>query len=347
MKFLSLASKIIRSNAGRLDKPYKLTFLVTYSCQSRCTHCSIWQMKPKEELSLDEIKGFASGNPYFNWIELSGGEPFLRSELVDIAKAFRDSCKDLYLLTMPTNSLCNYDMVMKKTEELASLGIPNLIITVSLDGHRELHDKIRGVPGNYDKAIRIFKGIKELRKKYKNLNCVFGYTVIKQNAGQFEATATSVMKDVPGARFADFHINVGQVSSNYYGNTGSDIMATREAAIQDISFLLIGTRKEIALHPVRAAQRYLENRYMEGMLKFLKEGKSPVANRDGELSVFVDSFGAVFPSIMTTQRLGSIRSDGYDVAKMIQSNKLDSGAQGYYTACEIYQSILGSLFRWD
>ncbi len=45
------------------------------------------------------------------------------------------------------------DLVERKLREILSLGIPRVAITVSLDGYRELHDKIRGVPGNYDRAI--------------------------------------------------------------------------------------------------------------------------------------------------------------------------------------------------
>jgi MoaA/NifB/PqqE/SkfB family radical SAM enzyme len=346
MKSLKLISSVVASNFGKLDRPYKLNFSVTYLCQSRCTHCSIWQIRPKDELNIGEIKEFAAKNPYFSWIELSGGEPFLRQDIVEIAKAFVDNCNGLFLLTLPTNSLCNYDMEIAKIEQIAALGIPNFVITVSLDGHRELHDRIRGVPGNYDKAIRMFNGIKELSNKYKNLDCVFGYTIIKQNAGHLAETFERVKKDVPGVRHGDFHINIGQTSENYYDNSKSDILAGKEAAASDIAFILNGAKKERGFGVSRAARAYLENRYMQGMLAFLKNGKSPVANRDGELSIFIDSYGNVFPSIMTTMKLGNIRTGGNDIAVMLENSTFDEGAQSHYTSCEVYQSLLGSLLKW-
>lgn len=345
MKMAGIVGTILRSNLMRLSRPYKLNFSITYWCQSRCTHCSIWQIRPKGELTLDEVKELASSNAYFKWIELTGGEPFLRSDIVEIAKTFRDSCKNLYLLTMPTNSLCNYDMEIKRIEEIAQLGIPNVVITVSLDGYRDLEDKIRGVPGNYDKAIRMFKGIRELGKMYGNLLCVFGYTIINANAGQFEKTVEEVMKEVPGISYSDFHLNVGQVSDNYYANIDNPIVAPTELATRDVEFLLANMKKVKEKGVSRAAKTYLEIRYMEGILEFLKTKKSSVPNRDGELSVFLDSYGNVYPSIMTSKKLGNIRENGKDIGKIVASAGLGKDKEQHFTACESYQSILGALLK--
>lgn len=345
MKSASLLTTIVKSNFTKLSKPYKLNFSVTYWCQSRCIHCSIWQIRPKNELTLDEIKEFAKQNGYFNWIELTGGEPFLRSDIVEVARTFYENCKNLYLLTMPTNSLCNYDMEIRKIEEIVKIGIPNVVITISLDGYKEMEDKIRGVPGNYDKALNMFRGIKELRKKYPNLNCVFGYTIIKHNVGQLERMVTEVMRDVPGTNYADFHVNIGQLSGNYYSNEGNDIKATPEMAVTDVKFLLEKMKSVKGLDLVKGAQTYLEIKYMEGLIKFLQNGKSPVPNRDGELSVFLDSYGSVYPSIMTTERVGNIRENGKDMLAMLKNYHADGTKQNYYTACESYQSILGTILK--
>jgi MoaA/NifB/PqqE/SkfB family radical SAM enzyme len=346
VKMARLVGTILKSNFARLSRPYKLNFSVTYWCQSRCSHCSIWMIKPKGELTLDEIKELAKQNTYFQWVELTGGEPFLRNDIVEIAKAFKESSKNLYLLTMPTNSLCNYDMEIRKIEEIAQLGIPNVVITVSLDGYRELEDKIRGVPGNYDKAIRMYKGISELSKRYTNLIPTFGFTIINANAGQFERTVNEVMKEVQGISYTNFHVNIGQVSDNYYNNKNSPIAAPAELAMKDVSFLLTKMRSTGETGIARRAKRYLEIKYMEGVLEFLRTKRSPVPNRDGELSIFMDSYGNVFPSIMTSRKLGNIRQDGYRLTDMLAKADLGRQKEYYYTPCESYQSVLGSLLHF-
>ena len=194
-KMLGLSGTMLKSNVGSLRLPYKINFSVTYWCQSRCLTCNIWQIKPKGELSLDEIKEFARKNSYFRWVELTGGEPFLRGDIVEIARAFKESCRDLYILTFPTNSLCDPKMLRKKISEILALGIPRVAVTISLDGNKELHDKIRGVPGNYEKAIANYKMLQELSKTHKNLYFVFGYTMSKFNAGQFQKVFEDVRRE--------------------------------------------------------------------------------------------------------------------------------------------------------
>src|SRR5271155_4537700 len=137
-KLMGLGLTALKSNVTTLSRPYKLTFSITYACQSRCLTCNIWQMKPTGELDLREIQEFAKRNSYLKWIEITGGEPFLRSDIVDIVKAFKDNSKDLYVLTMPTNSLCNPDTVAKKIEDILMMDIPKVSITISLDGYREM-----------------------------------------------------------------------------------------------------------------------------------------------------------------------------------------------------------------
>ncbi len=64
----------------------------------------------------------------------------------------------------------------------------------------------------------MFKRLKELKKEYSNLYFVFGYTLSKFNKGEFQKTYEAVKLEIPDIRYNDFHINLAQISSNYYGN---------------------------------------------------------------------------------------------------------------------------------
>ena len=56
--YAALAAKATEANFRRLDHPFKLTFCITYWCNYKCQTCNIWQMKPRDELKLDEIQQF-------------------------------------------------------------------------------------------------------------------------------------------------------------------------------------------------------------------------------------------------------------------------------------------------
>lgn len=316
-------------------------------CQSRCLTCNIWEIKPKDELRLDEIQQFAKNNSSFRWVNLTGGEPFLRGDIVDIAKAFKENSKGLYLLTIPTNSLCNQDKEIAKIKEIAEMKIPNVVITVSLDGNREMHDKVRGIPGNYDKAITMFKRLKELKKDYPNLSMVFGYTISKINQGNLERTYLDVKSEIPDITYNDFHINLAQLSDNYYHNAETAILADRDIAISEMTNVLNNMRNDSRL------MTRVETDFLKGLINFTRTGVPPLKCRSLEASLFLDNWGNVFPSIMWNYKIGSIREHAYSLDGIWDSepakNARDMISQGtdpkHWTSCEAYQSIIGSILK--
>ena len=344
-KLMGLAATALQSNFSQLKKPYKLNFAITYWCQSRCLSCNIWQFKPKGELTIDEIREFARKNRSFRWIELTGGEPFLRPDIVEIARAFHETSKGLYVMTIPTNSLCSHEMVVRRVEEILNLGIPRLAVTVSLDGYRELHDKIRGVPGNYDRAIEMFKRLKELSRHHRNLYAVFGYTMSKYNQWQLERTYTEVKKAIPSVTRNDFHINVAQTSSNYYGNSEMSLVADNEATVRELSAFVSMRRREFGIIGI------VENAFLRTLLQYLKTGEMPLRSRSLDASFFLDSYGSVFPSIMWDRKIASLREINYDVSSVWRSELANEVrrdiAEGkepkQWTACEAFQSLTGRI----
>ncbi len=344
-KFISLGMTALRSNFSTLGRPYKLTFSISYWCNSKCLTCNIWQIKPKGELTIDEIREFAKANPYFKWIEITGGEPFMRSDVVEIAKAFVDNCKDLYIITIPTNSLTNHEMVIKKIEQILDLGVPRLSVTVSLDGNRELHDKIRGVPGNYDRCIDMWNKLQELKKTHKNLFSVFGYTISKFNQGQFQTVYEDVKKDVPNIRYSDFHLNVGQVSDIYYSNMETDISPQKEIVASDIKWVLKHREFEFGAIPI------IENAYLKKLVQYASTGKLPMKSKSLDASLFMDSYGNVYPSIMWGRKIGNIRETKYSLSEMWHNSEAEEVRKlikegkepDAWTACEAYQTLVGNV----
>ncbi len=344
-KLAGLALTALKSNFTRLSRPYKLNFAVTYWCQSRCITCGIWEIRPKDELTIEEIRKFVEKNNYFKWIELTGGEPFLRSDIAEIAKVFKENCKDLYLLTMPTNSLCSIATVETKLRQILSLGIPRIVITVSLDGYKELHDKIRGVPGNYDRAMEVFALIRRLKGEYKDIDAIFGYTLSKFNQGQFDQTFNSVKQRFPDITYNDFHINLAQTSENFYKNEAMDIRPDGEVAAKEIGGFL--SSRGTSMDPMII----IENAFLKRLVEFARTKRSPMKSRSLEASLFLDSWGNVYPSIMWNKKVGNIRETDYDlgsiwrsdaaqdVRKMIKEGKEPSE----WTSCEAYQILTGRI----
>jgi MoaA/NifB/PqqE/SkfB family radical SAM enzyme len=346
MGIISLIGEGLKSNIVRPKIPYKLTFAVTLHCNSRCKHCNIWQLQPKNELSIEEIRNFAKANQNFTIVELTGGEPFLRSDIVDIARAFSDYSKKLYAITLPTNSLVNSDLIVERVKEMLKLK-KKIVVTLSLDGYRELEDEIRGVKGNYDRVIALYKKFKEIKEENKNFDFKFGFTMIGLNQGKFFETLRRVKEDLPEVKITNFHINVGAISEGYYGNNSAlkdNIFVDREKAAKEIEEIIKAYRKEMGIlnFDLVSIGEYI---YMLGLLEFVRTGKNPFKRLIGEASIYMDSFGNIYPSILVSKKLGSIREDGYDLKNILSKSKgvLEEDDRKHYTFCDEVASIMGDI----
>ncbi|MBN2443856.1 MAG: SPASM domain-containing protein, partial [Spirochaetales bacterium] len=84
-------------------------------------------------------------------------------------------CPNLKIITFTTNGL-----IPEKALEYAlfthRLGF-DVFITVSLDGNKEVHDRLRGVKGNYESAQKTYNLLKK-----NQIPCYFGLNVSDQNS---------------------------------------------------------------------------------------------------------------------------------------------------------------------
>jgi radical SAM protein with 4Fe4S-binding SPASM domain len=134
-----------------------------------------------QEMSLEELKKVIDDVAFFKPnITLFGGEPLLHRHAVDLIDYIKN--KDLHCLMITNGSLLN-----THGGKLIESGIDEL--NVSIDGAGQLHDKIRGMAGLYDKISAGLKEIASLKKEKKikkpliNLQCTinrYNYTFLDQ-----------------------------------------------------------------------------------------------------------------------------------------------------------------------
>ncbi len=136
-----------------------LIFFVTSRCPLKCKHCfySSELNKRINELTIEEIEKIIKKMPHLESVQLSGGEPFARKDLVDIIKIFKNY--NIKSIGIPTNGYL-VSSIVKKSKKIKNLGV-KFNVTISIDGNEELHDKIRGVKGSFKNAIRTFDGLKK------------------------------------------------------------------------------------------------------------------------------------------------------------------------------------------
>ena len=149
-------------------KPEELHVELTHLCNSKCITCDIWDIHKrtgksvKDEISLDDIKKLLSGSNALKGIKtvvLSGGEPFLRPDFVDICFAIKDTLPQASLGIL-TNGINTEVIVSKMKQILKKIKTNAIWIGSSLDGLGDAYDKIRGVDGGFSgfvKTLEFFK----------------------------------------------------------------------------------------------------------------------------------------------------------------------------------------------
>src|SRR6185436_9213499 len=154
----------------------------------------------------------------FSWVHLTGGELFMRRDIDDLVAAIQASCKNLFLLNFPTTGWFG-DKTVTLVEKTLKRGIGRLMNTISIDGPRELHEKMRGLPNSWDRGIETYRRLRGI--KNSNYQVVVGMTLMEQNAHAVDATVAAIQAVIPDFKRSELHLNVGHESSHYFGNTGN------------------------------------------------------------------------------------------------------------------------------
>lgn len=174
--------------------PISLTVSLTNHCNHRCKTCSVYE-NLQDDLTLDEYeKIFRSIGRGVYYLTVSGGEPFLRNDIVEICRAAKRHL-DPKVLLIPTNGILK-ERVPDRVREILEIFRDNqVIINLSLDGIGPQHDFIRGKVGAWDRALETYAGLKQIDAP--NLTRGIHTVVSKLNVADFETIHDTLAKLEP------------------------------------------------------------------------------------------------------------------------------------------------------
>lgn len=136
----SLLLDTLRFRQGASVGPRFLTYTVTFHCNARCVMCDSWRKPSPEELSVAELEGIFAQFPKLDAVRLTGGEPFVRQDLVTIATLAHERLRPTFL-HVTTNGFLTDRIVAFCEDRPKSLP---LRLLVSLDGVGDYHNNVRG-----------------------------------------------------------------------------------------------------------------------------------------------------------------------------------------------------------
>jgi radical SAM protein with 4Fe4S-binding SPASM domain len=300
------------------DRPIHLTFFLTRRCNARCPFCfylSPENVKRSEELSLDEIKKISSSFGNLIWLAFSGGEIFLRKDLVEITRVFYEKNKPAIIL-LPTNGLLP-DVIREKTGEiLKSCGKSTVVVKLSLEGPESVHDSIRG-KGSFQKTLQTYDALRGLLEEYPRFE--LGVNSVFCSANQdsmdklidFVATlgniTTHTVSMIRGSVSDESlkHIDLGK-----YSETAKKL-ETNLRSRQSRTYRFRGAR-------LKAAQDILQRRLIR---RTIHDKRQLIPCYAGKLNLVLSEDGDIHPCESFAMKMGNVRQWGYDIQKLLRSER--------------------------
>jgi MoaA/NifB/PqqE/SkfB family radical SAM enzyme len=293
--------------------PMNLTFSVSYRCNSTCQTCNVWRKRVRD-LTLDEYERIFCNlgkSPY--WLTFSGGEPFLRPDLVDIVLASVRYCGP-GIINIPTNGLLT-DRVVKSVERLVQESPrTQIVINLSLDGIGERHDAIRGVPGNYARLLETYAGLQRI----KSPNLTLGlHTVISRfNADDFVPLLQHVREHLRPDSFitevAEERVELDTV--------GLGLAPSSEKYGQIVKHLTADIDRETATGVAGIAQAFRRH-YYQIAHRTLLEQRQVLPCYAGVASAHIAPDGDVWTCCTRAEPMGNLRQVGYDFSQVWGSRR--------------------------
>ena len=163
------------------NEPISLVHFVTNRCNARCSFCFIDFDNPKTfqgELTLEEIDKLTKnlGRSLLN-VNLTGGEPFARKDLIDIAKSYlkNSTVQSIYVTTNASLP----ERIEKFAKDISLFSSETeLCFQISIDDLPARHNSVRKIKNLFDSCIDAYKRLKNFGPK---VNPVVNITVSHEN----------------------------------------------------------------------------------------------------------------------------------------------------------------------
>jgi MoaA/NifB/PqqE/SkfB family radical SAM enzyme len=344
--YASFAGRIAATRMGAAS-PFKITLSLTDRCDCRCRGCFIWAREDRPEPAPQDVERLLRGLESLRWVNLTGGEIFLRDDVSDVAAAVKRAVPRLAVLDFPTTGQ-QPERIAEDVGRMAALGIPRLLVTVSLEGPPEHHDRARGREGAFESACRTFALLRRIPKT----QVVFGMTLTSENADRIPETLAAVRaRQDPGEALVDWkdlHLNVWTRSAHYYANEKSRVRAP-DAVGRAVGPALRARRGSTS--PVDA----IEATYLRLLPAYLETGRSPLPCKSLVASVFVATNGDVHPCTVWDRPLGNAYRTplreilATETARRTRDEVARDRCPGCWSPCEANPTIVASapesLFR--
>ncbi len=247
--------------------PTDVSIITTYRCQMRCKMCDIWEnpTDSKREIQAKELEIL----PKFKFVNITGGEPFVRRDLQDIVEVMYRKSDRIVISTSGWHT----DRIIKMAERF-----PNIGIRVSIEGLSQKNDDLRGREGTFDRALRVLLTLKEMGVK----DIGYGCTVSNHNSADM-LWLYKLSREL-GMEFATaaFH-------NSYYFHKDDNEITNKDEVIGNFHKLIEELLKD------NSPKSWYRAFFNLGLINYIRGKPRMLPCEAGTANFFIEPYGDVFP----------------------------------------------------
>ena len=265
--------------------PTDVSIITTYRCQMRCKMCDIWEnpTDKKQEITAKELEVL----PNFKFVNITGGEPFVRRDLEDIVEVMMRKSSRIVISTSGWHT----DRIIKMAEKFPTIGI-----RVSIEGLAQKNDDLRGREGSFDRAMRLLLTLKEMGIK----DIGYGCTVSNKNSDDM-LWLYKLSREL-GMEFATaaFH-------NSYYFHKDDNEITNKNEVIGNFHKLIEELLKE------NSPKSWFRAFFNLGLINYIRGNPRMLPCEAGTANFFIEPYGEVYPCNGLEERywkesMGNIRT---------------------------------------
>jgi len=248
------------------------SLILTYRCNSKCDMCHTWKYPSKEgeEISPEVLEKLPGGQYRIN---LTGGEPALRKDLIEIVEVL---VKKTSRLEISTNGYF--------TKRLVEVGkrFPQVTFRISIEGLPRINDELRGINNGFDHALRtalslLDGGVKDI-----------GFGTVVSDKDAKDLLSLYQLCSHMGIEFATSTMH-NSFYFHKHDNRIENLGFVEEKMIEFMSGLLRSSRNNIKLRIKDWGRAFINL----GLLRYMKGESRPLPCGAGRDLFFLDPYGNV------------------------------------------------------
>lgn len=258
-------------------RPFVAELFLTDNCNLRCVSCACWRTQTLDELTtpewkdvLDQLAGLR-----LHKVNFTGGEPLLRRDAIEImAYATSVGIRHLHL---NTNAVLLRPVTL---DRVLAAGVRSF--NASVDGPGEVHDRIRGRKGAFDRTRAHLENLVGQRDRH-HLKVRMSFTVMRDNV--------AVLPDVAAlAQEIGVRLYLNLATDRTFLFRHAEVTHETEVPQRDLAAALERLER-LARRDPRWLPRYSDLRYVPRHFRDVVQADLPCA--ESQLKLTIHSRGGI------------------------------------------------------